>query len=723
MEGSSLFNTSFIGGNFIWWIGQVADDSSWRINISEKQFPEPESGVPGWGYRYKVRIIGQHDDGETIIESDQLPWAQVMYPVWGGGQGSTFMTPGLKQGMFVFGFFMDGQDMQVPIIMGVLGNNSKTTLERMTGTQSDGKNFTPQSFYATNQNPEPNEQKKLKDANLAVDDNVNLSQESSDATHQRVAADTKKDRVLDRKHALACPNPDRQSDIKNIQTVTETLTEKIQAFQESVQSLEGAGGLPVVQGDKDIDAAIEASSSEVAKYMKGVFGQVQQFANDQYNEKTAPMLNLSIPSHRLDLLKTQVSGLEKIACMFNGFAGVGLAALIAAALKNAFQRKKKKKAEDDANDASATAGFVGVSPAEAIPFQNQLNSPGSEYVPDHPKDGYYSPIPLCSAEELVGEVLGTHINDIMNGFDAAILPVIQEVSDSLGGGVSEVGEEPQSGLSMEVDEANVLGSLESGHLVNEISSEIGQSSGVNVNTIGNITNALIGGNYGVALTNLFFLAGKDDVANAGAVASVLGLVKGGDLIGGFGGASGVLDADPALMNGAGMIFDSIESGNIPELVNRVGNLAASYPNILQAVVGRGSASAGPNLVSSGFGAMGGLNFDIATSMGFIKSITKIFDCDPKAECSPNDIHTMQGGGGDGGRPSIASVAKSAQKKSQSTRSGKTLAQRRSDASKRNKSVSRAEINADIAENKAIEKKFAQPEPRFSPGEDDYSEIT
>ncbi len=65
MEGSSLFNTSFIGGNFIWWIGQVADDSSWRINISEKQFPEPESGVPGWGYRYKVRIIGQHDDGET----------------------------------------------------------------------------------------------------------------------------------------------------------------------------------------------------------------------------------------------------------------------------------------------------------------------------------------------------------------------------------------------------------------------------------------------------------------------------------------------------------------------------------------------------------------------------------------------------------------------------------------------------------------------------------
>ena len=34
-------------------------------------------------------------------------------------------------------------------------------------------------------------------------------------------------------------------------------------------------------------------------------------------------------------------------------------------------------------------------------------------LPPLPKDGYYSPDPLCSTEELIGEVLGSNINTIM----------------------------------------------------------------------------------------------------------------------------------------------------------------------------------------------------------------------------------------------------------------------------------------------------------------------
>ena len=30
--------------------------------------------------------------------------------------------------MMVFGFFLDGQDQQIPVIMGVMGNNSQTPL-------------------------------------------------------------------------------------------------------------------------------------------------------------------------------------------------------------------------------------------------------------------------------------------------------------------------------------------------------------------------------------------------------------------------------------------------------------------------------------------------------------------------------------------------------------------------------------------------------------------
>ena len=137
MEGSgALFNPGFLGGSFLWWVGQIADDSTWRENISAGKF-EDKNSIPGWGRRYKVRIIGLHDQGEVTIPSDQLPWAQIMYPVTaGGGQAGARQTSQLRQGNMVFGFFLDGQDQQVPVIMGVLGNNSQTVLSQTIGDNS-----------------------------------------------------------------------------------------------------------------------------------------------------------------------------------------------------------------------------------------------------------------------------------------------------------------------------------------------------------------------------------------------------------------------------------------------------------------------------------------------------------------------------------------------------------------------------------------------------------
>ena len=700
MEGTSLFNPGFIGGSFIWWIGQVADDSSWRINLSEKQFEDPKAGVPGWGYRYKVRIIGHHDKDEAVIESDQLPWAQCMYPVWGGGQGATYMTPGIKQGMFVFGFFMDGQDMQVPVIMGVLGNNAKTKLERKTGTEDSGENFTPQSFYSKNEDEEPNEQKKLKDANLATK-NSNLSQESTDAVHQRTAADKKKDVILDRKHALACPDPDRQSDIKNINTVVETLGEKIQSFTEAQRSLEGAGGLPIVQSNKDINAAIEESSKEISKYMKGIMGQVQQFTTNEFNEKSMPMLNLAVPSYKNKIMEDQIAGLEKLACMFNGLAGAGLAALIAAALKNAFKRKKKQAQQNAANVAAAQAP-VGVPAEQAVAPVPELDSPGSEFAPPLPQDGYYSPTPLCSTEELVGEILGENINTIMTGFDDALLPMVLTTNESLGGSSTESGSGGEPFLATDINEDNVLASLDSGHLVTQMSSNIADGSGVPNNIIGNITNSFITGDYSTGLTNLFFLAGKDTATYQGAVADVVEMLKKGDIIGGFGAAAGILGASQGLMSGSGMVFDAIASGNTSELVNRVGELASGYPNILNSILGKGSSLAGP-MTGGGIGALGGMNFDIAAAMGFVKTITKSYDCDPPPICSPNDIHTMQGGGQSADQPSNATAAQAAEKTADNRRrysSGRT-------------SMSSAEKKSLIDVSRPIKRKFKLPASRIS----------
>ena len=150
-ETGALFDPGFLGNSFHWWIGQVSDDSEWRDNILPGKFEDANS-IPGWGRRYKVRIMGLHDKEEESIPSDQLPWATVMYPITaGGGQGGSLQTPNIRQGNFVFGFFMDGADQQVPVIMGILGNNAQTAMATKIGTTES--NFAATSGYAEGKNP------------------------------------------------------------------------------------------------------------------------------------------------------------------------------------------------------------------------------------------------------------------------------------------------------------------------------------------------------------------------------------------------------------------------------------------------------------------------------------------------------------------------------------------------------------------------------------------
>ena len=132
-EGGALFNQQFVGHGFTWWIGQIADDSYWRDNISSGKFEDKQS-VPGWGYRYKVRIFGLHDWGEDSIPSENLPWANIMYPVTAGGyQTNSGETPNLRQGNIVYGYFLDGSEKEQPVIMGVMGNNAQTQLATTIG--------------------------------------------------------------------------------------------------------------------------------------------------------------------------------------------------------------------------------------------------------------------------------------------------------------------------------------------------------------------------------------------------------------------------------------------------------------------------------------------------------------------------------------------------------------------------------------------------------------
>ena len=127
MIEQGLFQKKIVGRDgFIWWIGQIASDS-WKMNVVPST-PDHEDSS-GFGWRYQVRILGYHTDSCEALSNDELPWASVMYPVTAGAlSGSAGETPNLRKGNFVYGFFLDGEDAQQPVIMGVVGYNQYTSI-------------------------------------------------------------------------------------------------------------------------------------------------------------------------------------------------------------------------------------------------------------------------------------------------------------------------------------------------------------------------------------------------------------------------------------------------------------------------------------------------------------------------------------------------------------------------------------------------------------------
>ena len=108
------------------------------------------------------------------------------------------------------------------------------------------------------------------------------------------------------------------------------------------------------------------------------------------------------------------------------------------------------------------------------------------------------------------------------------------------------------------------------------------------------------------------------------------------------------------MSGMGGAFSAIKSGDMSSLTGAVQGLAGFDAGILGSVAGMADG-----LPLGGMGALGGMEVDIAESMNFVQSITKLFECDPEPECSPNDEHTLDSGGSGAEEPNCASIAESA----------------------------------------------------------------
>ena len=131
MIDESLLKSNFIGRDgFRWWIGQVAPEGAQGEQINGG----------GWGNRRKVRIMGYHPYDTKELPNEDLPWAQCMLPTTTGtGAGNNATNVKILPGDSVFGFFMDGDNAQIPVIIGAFGRTDQVP---SAGFESPFKPFT-----------------------------------------------------------------------------------------------------------------------------------------------------------------------------------------------------------------------------------------------------------------------------------------------------------------------------------------------------------------------------------------------------------------------------------------------------------------------------------------------------------------------------------------------------------------------------------------------------
>jgi hypothetical protein len=423
MSEGSLFNSGFLGASFNWWVGQIADDSTWRDNILPGKF-ETANQIPGWGRRYKVRIIGLHDQGETEIKSDQLPWAQVMYPITaGGGQGGSGQTPNLRQGNMIFGFFLDGQEQQVPVIMGVLGNNAQTSLATQIG-RGDVTNTQPGSLatsgFAEGQVPIAGPAKPTApDTALVVASPEGASStgpakagatiENPDAIHLANNRDTKALDLYLKKTVMLSPCDPVGSAMKAMQTEIENLTKEIDKVLQAAQSYvdavsqvasqisDVAGQIgDIVESDcpsdaigaavdvaGDIQALLEQYAPKLATHTKVIMDKIGEYTSKIFNAEIAPLSDVMFPNQRFQFLDMKIEINETFKCLFSGITD-GLSDSILGALTDSLDLCNPS--EDATETSPGTAPFV----------------------------------PICSVEKLVGDVIATNLTDIEQTVEDAL---------------------------------------------------------------------------------------------------------------------------------------------------------------------------------------------------------------------------------------------------------------------------------------------------------------
>jgi len=320
MFEQGLVKTHFLGKDgFIWWIGQVVDQTKWAGNLSGTPTKTTKE-QKGFDFRYKVRIMGYHTAVPGDLSDDDLPWASVMLPVTAGTSGGARQTPQLRQGNFVYGFFLDGEDAQQPIIMGVIGYNQYTAVMKNVPDTP----FSPFSGYTVNDTIPRSALGTTQEEAKAVPDDVDKSEANNEKVMESPTS------LVSRKDGASKEQYKNESKPKNIPTVSRCDPAPLVGIQRSVKNMlsdakrvqstankwEEKVSTKIDNIEKEVAKIQDNATKEVSGYVKTIIGGVQKNALKKVNDTLKDSYDKVFPS-QLGELKTKVEGVnDELSCLF-----------------------------------------------------------------------------------------------------------------------------------------------------------------------------------------------------------------------------------------------------------------------------------------------------------------------------------------------------------------------------------------------------------------------
>jgi len=387
-----------------WWIGRVAPRSAWAdagLLANDKdvgrKFNEPEIDI--YYNRVKVQVVGYHDQ---IANPRDLPWAHILAtPMLPSGYRYKDHTHYLEGGESVFGFWLDGEDEQKPVIMGVFyrhkkGQDEGTPIGSSPATSTNVNRNPPASeptgaTAGTNlgTNDPIKEQRYLKRTGgynfvtggfeTEVITRTPITNEDSTGKGVSSAADS---------HHVFLKRKTNRPTCKRDNVVAE-ITGALGDFAEILLTVQGYanfyvnGVLGVIS---NLQGEIDLIAKSIASIVTGLFNSIRDRIYILVGEKIQNFINDLIPEEIKPIFgQTIKEAMDVIYCIFEN--------LIKSLLKT------------------------------IVDFLLSLV-------------GKFINAPLCAAEQFAGALLSKLASDM----SAAISPILQSLSDTLGGALGSVNE-------------------------------------------------------------------------------------------------------------------------------------------------------------------------------------------------------------------------------------------------------------------------------------------